>query len=48
MSLDPDQVDLNVSFENVSENVSETELLLIESYLGNLIQAVLLTQDEER
>jgi hypothetical protein len=45
---DPDQTGLRVSFENISENVSEAEVLLIESYLGNLLQAVLLTQDEER
>ena len=48
MPHDPDQTGLSVSCENVSENVSEAEVLLIESYLGNLIQAVLLIPDEER
>lgn len=48
MPHDPDQTGLSVRFENISENVSEAEELLIESYLGNLIQAVLLSQDEER
>jgi hypothetical protein len=45
---DPDQTGLSVRFENFRESVSEAEVRLIESYLGNLIQAVLLTQDEER
>lgn len=48
MPLDPDQTELSVRFENFNEKVSEAEVLLIESYLGNLVQAVLLTQDEER
>lgn len=48
MPHDPDQTDLSVGFENFGERVSEAEVLLIESYLGNLIQAVLLRQDEER
>ncbi len=48
MPHDPDLTELSVSFEHFSESVSEAEVLLIESCLGNLIQAVLLTQDEER
>ena len=48
MPHDPDQTDLSVRFEHFRESVSEAEVLLIESYLGNLIQAVLLRQDEER
>lgn len=48
MPHDPDQTELRVKFENFMERVSEAEVLLIESYLGNLIQAVVLRQDEER
>lgn len=48
MPHDPDQTELSVRCENFRESVSEAEVLLIESYLGNLIQAVLLRQDEER
>ena len=48
MPHDPDRTDLSVKFENFRERVLEAEVLLIESYLGNLIQAVLLRQDEER
>lgn len=48
MSHDPDQTELTVRCEHISESVSEAEVRLIESSLGNLIQAVLLTEDEER
>jgi hypothetical protein len=44
----PDYRELSVHFEHFSEGVSEAEVLLIESCLGNLIQAVLLMQEEER
>ena len=48
MPHDPDQTELRVRFQNFRESVSETEVRLIESSLGNLLQAVLLTEDEER
>lgn len=46
MTHDPDQMELTVRCENFIESVSEAEVQLIESCLGNLIQAVLVTQDE--
>jgi hypothetical protein len=42
------QTELSVKIEDFSERVSKEEVVLIESYLGDLIQAVLLTQDEDR
>lgn len=48
MPHDPDETELTVRCEHFSESVSEAEVRLIESSLGNLIQAVLVSQDEER
>ena len=48
MPHDSEETELSVRCEHFSERVLEAEVLLIESYLGNLIQAVLVTQDEER
>lgn len=36
-----------VRIENVHEGISEAEILLIESSLGDLVRNVLLMQDEE-
>ena len=47
MAHDLDQTDLSVRFENFRENVSEAEVVLIESCLGDLIQAILLRPEEE-
>ena len=47
MSHDSEHIDLSVSFEGELDNVTEAEVVLIESYLGDLIQGVLLTQDEK-
>ncbi len=47
MFHDPEPTDLTVTFEGTMDDVSEAEVLLIESYLGDLIQRVLLTQDEK-
>lgn len=46
MPHDRESKELSVSFENFSEDVSEAEVALLESSLGNLIQAVLLTGEE--
>ena len=48
MPHDSEQTDLTVRFEHFSESVLEAEVVLIESYFGNLIQAMLLIQEEER
>jgi len=47
VSHDSDQTDLSARFEHFQESVSEGEILLIESCLGDLIQAILLEQKEE-
>ena len=47
MSHDSEHIDLSVSFDGELEHVTEAEVVLIESYLGDLIQGILLTQDEK-
>lgn len=48
MAHDAEPSDLAVSVDGEFDRVSEAEVRLIESYLGDLIQAMLLRQDEER
>jgi hypothetical protein len=45
---DAEATDLSVSVDGEFDRVTEAEVQLIESYLGDLIPAMLLTQDEER
>ena len=47
MVHDSEHIDLSVSVEGELEHVTEAEVVLIESYLGDLIQGILLTQDEK-
>ena len=47
MTHDSEPIDLSVSVEGEFEDVTEAEVVLIESYLGDLIQGILLTQDEK-
>ena len=47
MAHDSEAFDLSVSFDGEFEPVTEAEVVLIESYLGDLIQGILLTQDEK-
>ena len=47
MSHDPEPADLSVRFEGEFDRVLEAEVQLIESYLGDLIPAMLLNSDEE-
>ena len=46
MPHSPDETELTVRCEHFSESVSEAEVRLIESSLGNLVQAVLLAGEE--
>lgn len=48
MSHDAESTDLIVSVEGEFDPVREAEVRLIEAYLGDLIQAILLTREEER
>ena len=48
MPHDADPADLAVSVDGEFDRVTEAEVQLIESYLGDLIQAILLTRDKER
>jgi hypothetical protein len=45
---DAEPSDLSVSVDGEFDRVTEAEVQLIESYLGDLIQAMLLTQNKER
>lgn len=47
MLHDSEPGDLTVSFEGEFDRVTEAEMLLIESSLGDLIQSMLLTGNEE-
>jgi hypothetical protein len=44
---DAEPADLSVRFEGEFDRVTEAEVQLIESYLGDLIPAMLLNSDEE-
>ncbi len=48
MPHERDRTELTVRFESFNEQVSDAEVQLVESYLGDLLQAVLLIEDEER
>jgi hypothetical protein len=48
VSPDPEQADLIVRVDAELDCVTEAEVQLIESYLGDLIQAMFLTRDKER
>lgn len=48
MPHDAEPADLSVRFEGEFDRVLEAEVQLIESHLGDLIQAMLLTREEER
>jgi hypothetical protein len=45
---DAEPTDLSVSVDGEFDHVTDPEVRLIESYLGDLIQAVLLAREEER
>ena len=47
MTHDSEAIELTVTVEGEFEPVTEAEVVLIESYLGDLIQGILLTQDEK-
>lgn len=47
MSPDIEQHELRVTFDGMVPTVSDAEVLLIESFLGDVIQAIL-QKDEER
>lgn len=48
MPHDAEPADLAVSVDGEFDRVTEAEVQLIESYLGDLIQAMVLTRNEER
>ena len=48
MPHDVELADLAVSVDGEFDRVTEAEVQLIESYLGDLIQAMFLTRNEER
>ena len=47
MVHDSEHIDLSVRVDGEFEPVTEAEVVLIEAYLGDLIQGILLTQDEK-
>ena len=47
MAHDSEHIELSVRVDGEFEHVTEAEVVLIESYLGDLIQGILLTQDEK-
>ena len=48
MAHDAEPTDLSVSVDRELDRVTEAEVRLIESYLGDLIQAMLSVREEER
>ena len=48
MPHDPEQADLAMRIDGEFDRMTGGEVRLIESYLGDLIQAILLNTDEKR
>lgn len=48
MAHDAEPTDLSVNVDGELDRVTEAEVRLIESYLGDLIQAMLSVREEER
>ena len=48
MPRDPEPAELTVRVDGEFVRVTESEVRLIESYLGDLIQAILSNSDEKR